>query len=179
MKRGTIAIHSVLLCFVLSAAALAQTKGPTQAELVAANSNAGDWLHPNHDYGGQRFVDIGEINRSNVARLSPVCLFQAGDRRPFHTNPIVHRGVMYITTAYSTVALDAATCRVRWRHNWKPKAQENWPQQRGVAIKDGKLVRGTLDGYLFALDAETGQVLWERAAADAAKGESFTMPPLI
>jgi alcohol dehydrogenase (cytochrome c) len=179
MKRGTIAIQSVLLCSVVSAAALAQTKGPTQADLIAASSNVVDWLHPNHDYSGQRFADIGEINRSNVARLSPVCLFQAGDMRPFHTNPIVHRGVMYITTAYSTVALDAATCRVRWRHNWKPKAQENWPVQRGVAIKDGKLVRGTLDGYLFALDAETGEILWERAAADAAKGETFTMPPLI
>jgi alcohol dehydrogenase (cytochrome c) len=179
MKRCTIAFQSVLLCSVLSVAALAQTKGPTQAELIAANSNAVDWLHPNHDYSGQRFVDVGEINRSNVARLSPVCLFQAGDTGAFHTNPIVHRGVMYITTAYSTVALDAATCRVRWRHNWNPKAQENWPQQRGAAIKDGKLVRGTLDGYLFALDAETGELLWERAAADAAKGETFTMPPLI
>src|SRR5882672_6355577 len=87
---------------------------------------------------------------------------------------IVHRGVMYIATAYSTIALDAATCDVRWRHDWKPKAQVNWPQQRGVAIKEGKLVRGTLDGYLLALDADTGRVLWERAAGDAAKGETFT-----
>jgi alcohol dehydrogenase (cytochrome c) len=164
---------------MLSASATAQPKGPTQDELSAAAANAADWLHPNHDYGGQRFVDIAEINRSNVHSLSPVCRFQAGDLHPFHTNPLVYRGVMYVTTTYSTIALDAATCGVRWRHDWKPKAQENWPQQRGVAFKDSKVVRGTRDGYLLALDAETGQVLWEQAAADAAKGETFTMPPLI
>ena len=128
MGKCTIALLSALLCSLLSVVALAQTKSPTQAELTAASSNAVDWLHTNHDYSGQRFVDIGEINRSNVARLSPVCVFQDDDTRPFQTNPIVHRGVMYITTAYSTIAVDAATCRVRWRHDWKPKARVNWPQ---------------------------------------------------
>jgi alcohol dehydrogenase (cytochrome c) len=179
MARRTTAFLAVLLCTVLFVSAAAPTPGPTQAELSSAAANAADWLHPNHDYGGQRFVALDEINRSNVHRLSPVCHFQAGGTRPFHTHPIVYRGVMYVTTTYSTIALDAATCSVRWRHDWQPKAQENWPQQRGVALKEGKVVRGTRDGYLFALDAETGQVLWEQGAADAAKGETFTMPPLI
>ena len=179
MARCTTAFLAVLLCTVLFVSASAQTPGPTQAELSGAAANAADWLHPNHDYGGQRFVALDEINRSNVQRLSPVCHFQAGGTHPFHTHPIVYRGVMYVTTTYSTIALDAATCSVRWRHDWQPKAQENWPQQRGVALKEGKVVRGTRDGYLFALDAETGQVLWEQGAADAAKGETFTMPPLI
>jgi PQQ-dependent dehydrogenase (methanol/ethanol family) len=168
-----------LLAAALVATASAQTKGPTQAQLTDASSNAIDWLHSNHDYGGQRFVNLKQIDRTNVHRLVPVCLFQAGDIRPFYTTPIVYRGTMYITTAYSTIALDAATCRLRWRHDWKPKAPENWPSHRGAAVKDGKLVRGTLDGYLLALDMESGQVLWEQAAADGSKGEGFTMPPLI
>ena len=54
-----------------------------------------------------------------------------------------------------------------------------WPQNRGVAIKDGRLVRGTTDGYLIALNARTGALLWERAAADPTKGETFTMAPLV
>jgi alcohol dehydrogenase (cytochrome c) len=86
---------------------------------------------------------------------------------------------MYVTTTYSTIAIGAATCRVHWRHDWKPKAQENWPQQRGVVFNNSKVVRGTRDGYLLALDTEPGQVLWEQAAANAATGETFTMPPLI
>ena len=51
--------------------------------------------------------------------------------------------------------------------------------QRGVAIKDGVVVRGTQDAYLLAFDAETGELLWESAAGDSSKNESFTMPPLI
>jgi alcohol dehydrogenase (cytochrome c) len=52
--------------------------------------------------------------------------------------------------------------------------------QRGVAIKDGIVVRGTHDGYLLALDAATGKVLWEKALIDMSKREGgFTMPPLI
>ena len=154
-------------------------QGPTQAELNAAASNAVDWLLTNHDYGGQRFVDATEITRDNAASLRAACVYQAADLRPFHTNPLVYRGVMYLTTSQATIALDAATCRVQWRHVWRPKAKENWPQSRGVALKEGIIIRGTADGYLLALDALTGRLLWERAAADAEKGETFTMPPVV
>jgi alcohol dehydrogenase (cytochrome c) len=154
-------------------------KGPTQAELNAAH-RATDWLVSNHDYGGQRFVDLKQINRRNVGSLRPVCMYQVGDLSSFHTNPLVYRGVMYLTTLYSTIAIDAATCKVKWRHNWKPKGKEGWPQTRGVAIKDGKVIRGTNDGYLLAIDMETGTLLWEQRSADMEKYEAgFTMAPVI
>src|SRR5262245_63127110 len=135
------------LAVVVLGSALARSvgtaSGQTQAELNAAASNAADWLLPNHDYGGQRFVTATEITRENAKTLGPVCLYQAGSLFPFHTNPIVYRGVLYLTTPMSTIALDAATCRVRWRHDWTPRAKENWRQNRGVALKDGKVIRGT------------------------------------
>jgi alcohol dehydrogenase (cytochrome c) len=154
-------------------------QGPTQAELNAAASNAVEWLLTNHDYGGQRFVDATEITRDNAGSLRPACVYQVPDLRPFYTNPLVYRGVMYLTTSETTIALDAATCGVQWRHVWTPKAKRNWPQSRGVALKEGTVIRGTSDGYLLALDASTGQLLWERPAADADKGETFTMPPVV
>ena len=160
-------------------AAASSTK-PTQAELNRAETNTTDWLLSNHDYGGQRFVDLKQINRQNVGTVRPVAMFQVGDMGPFHTNPIVHRGWMYITTANSTIALDAATLQQRWRFDRRPKGKEGWGLSRGVALKDGKVVRGTHDGYLLALDAETGKVLWERAIVDMKKNEGgFTMAPLI
>src|SRR5262245_1767998 len=167
-----------LLNGVVTLPAQAQ-QGPTQTELNAAASNAVDWLLTNHDYGGQRFVDATEITRDNAGSLRAVCVYQAADLRPFHTNPLVYHGVMYLTTSQATIALDATTCRAQWRHVWRPKAKENWSQNRGVALKDGILIRGTSDGYLLALEASTGRLLWERAAADADKGETFTMPPVI
>lgn len=156
------------------------SRGPTQEELNAAQTNTSDWLHSNHDYSGQRFIDLKQINAQNVASLRPACLYQAGDTKAFHNNPIVYRGVMYVTTAFSTIAIDATNCRVRWRHNWRPKSIEVHPPNRGVAIKDGRVVRATTDGYLFALDIDTGKLLWEKKVIAAEKNEgSFNMAPVI
>jgi alcohol dehydrogenase (cytochrome c) len=66
-----------------------------------------------------------------------------------------------------------------WRSDWKPKGRETLNTQRGAAIRDGKIVRGTGDGYLIALDAKTGDLLWSRQIADPAKGYFISMPPLI
>ncbi len=184
MDRLTQARRVACLVMVVSVLLVGHTglsadQGPTQAELNTAQANTSDWLLTNHDYGGQRYVDLQLINRENAARLRPVCRYHAGGYAPFQTNPIVYRGVMYMTTTQATVALDATTCEVRWRHDWQPKAKQNWPQQRGVALKEGRVVRGTNDGYLLALDAATGELLWAKPVADANKGESLTMPPVI
>ncbi len=161
-------------------AVAASSKFPSQEELNAAQTNTTDWLLSNHDYSGQRFVDLKQINQQNVQQLRPACIYQAGDTKAFHNNPIVYRGVMYITTTWSTIALDATNCKVRWRHNWKPKSIEVHPPNRGVAIKDGRVVRATTDGYLFALDIETGKLLWEKKVVAAEKNEgSFNMAPVI
>jgi alcohol dehydrogenase (cytochrome c) len=153
---------------------------PAQAELNAAQTNTTDWLVSNHDYAGQRFVDLKQINPQNVVSLRATCLFQASDIKAFHTNPIVYRGVMYFTTSTATIAIDATNCKQKWRHNWRPKSLEVWPPNRGVAVKDGRVVRATTDGYLFALDLETGKMLWEKKVVDSGKNEgSFNGAPLI
>jgi alcohol dehydrogenase (cytochrome c) len=155
-------------------------KFPTQEELNAAQSNSNDWLMSNHDYSGQRYVDLKQITPANAATLRPTCMYQASDTKAFHNNPVVYRGVMYITTSTATIALDATNCRLKWRHDWRPKSIEVHPPNRGVAIKDGRVVRATTDGFLFALDIETGKMLWERQVVNSAKNEgSFNMAPVI
>ena len=95
------------------------------------------------------------------------------------TSPLVYHGVMYLTFGRATVAIDAKTCRERWTYIWQPKGQEISPANRGAAIKDGTLVRGTADGYLIALDMADGSLLWSQPIASAAGGQYFSMPPLI
>ena len=151
----------------------------SQEELVRAHQNAADWLYNTHDYTGRRYSDLAEIDRSNVDRLGAVCAYQVGEQTNFQTGPIIHRGVMYLTAVHATVAIDAATCRPIWRHEWEPQDEEVWLNNRGVAIKDGRVVRATSDGYLFALDAEDGRFLWARQVAAPSLGETFTMAPLI
>jgi alcohol dehydrogenase (cytochrome c) len=152
--------------------------GPSQADLDRAASSD-DWLYHNRDYGGSRYSGLSQINRANVARLAVACSWELGEFVTFQTGPIVAGGVMYVTGANVTAALDAATCRQRWRHVWTPRDLPVWPNNRGVAVKDGYVIRGTSDGYMVALDAADGQMLWARQVARPAEGETITMPPLI
>ncbi len=86
---------------------------------------------------------------------------------------------MYVTNATHTAAIDAATCQRLWSFDWVPRDRMVWGNNRGVAIRDGYVVRGTADGYLLALDSANGHLLWARQVADPWLGETFTMPPMI
>jgi len=152
---------------------------PTQAEINAATQTYRDWLYHTADYTGKRYSGLNQINASNAAQLRPACIFQMGEESNFQTGPIVYNGTMIVTTIHLTIALDAATCRPIWKHEWKPLAEEVWMVNRGVALKDGHAVRGTSDGYLLSLDAKTGKLLWARRVADSSLGETFTMAPMI
>jgi alcohol dehydrogenase (cytochrome c) len=153
-------------------------KGPSATALREATTST-DWLYHTHDFRGTRHSPLDQINRGNVAKLQAACIYQLGSVENFLTGPIVHDGVMYVTTAKLTVALDAATCREKWRHAWESQDVEVWLNNRGVAIQDGYVVRGTSDGYLVALDSADGRLLWARQVAKPAAGETITMPPLI
>ena len=61
------------------------------------------------------------------------------------------------TFGRATVAIDAKTCRERWTYIWQLKGQIMSPANRGAAIKDGRLVRGTADGYLIAVNMAMGR----------------------
>lgn len=152
--------------------------GPGQRDLTAALDPA-DWLYHTGNYAGTRYSPLSEITAANVGRLGVACAYQLGVLETFYAGPIVYRGTMYVTTATVTAALDAASCRERWRSVWEPKDRLLWGNNRGVAVKDGYVVRGTADGYLVALDAEDGSLLWARQVAHPDSGETITMPPLI
>src|SRR6516165_2544846 len=162
-----------------SGPAVPKITGPTKAELEQAASSIDAWLYASHDYAGSRFVDLKEITPANAKNLRPVCLYRSEQPASVQTSPLVYGGVMYLTFGRATVAIDAKTCRERWTYSWQPKGQEISPANRGAAIKDGKLVRGTADGYLIALDMADGSLLWSKPIASAASNEYFSMPPLI
>ena len=159
--------------------AVPKITGPTQVELDGAATATDAWLYASHDYAGTRFVDLKQITPENAKNLRPVCLYRSEQSASVQTSPLVYGGVMYLTFGRATVAIDAKTCRERWTYIWQPKGQEISPANRGAAIKDGKLVRGTADGYLIALDMTDGSLLWSQPVASAAGGQYFSMPPLI
>ena len=155
------------------------TQGPTQDELLRAAQDRQNWLYASKDYSGARFVELAQITPKNAGQLRAACIFRSNVAGATQTNPLVYKGVMYLTIDKATVAIDATTCRERWTYNWEQKGAILSPANRGVALKDGRLVRGTADGYLIALDMAKGTLLWSQKIADAKTSQYLSMPPLI
>jgi len=155
------------------------SQGPTQDELLHAAQDKQNWLYASKDYTGQRFVDVGQITPQNASQLRAACIFRSNNAGTTETNLLVYKGVIYLTIDKATVAIDARTCRERWTYNWEGKGAVLSPANRGVALKDGRVVRGTADGYLIALDMAKGTLLWSQKIADASSSQYLSMPPLI
>ncbi len=176
-KRRAIFLTTAFAMVVLHG--FAQSPGPSQTELNNAINDSANWLYVDHDYHGTRYSALSQINSSNVGQLGQVCSHTFPEKSPSQTAPIVYEGTIYATSAHYTVAINGTTCEVIWQHQWEPKLREVFKTQRGVALKDGKVVRGTTDGYLIALDSKTGKELWSRLVADPADGYFISAPALV
>jgi PQQ-dependent dehydrogenase (methanol/ethanol family) len=155
------------------------TNRPTQAELDAADASTSDWLMFNKGYRGERFSTLRRINAGNADKLKPVCMFQLGELGTFSTGPVVYDGVLYATTHLGTYAIDATTCKKVWSHQHVAQGPEMNATNKGVAIAGGRVIRGTQDGFLYALDAKTGKPLWVRQVADWRIGEGVGAAPIV
>jgi alcohol dehydrogenase (cytochrome c) len=155
------------------------TQGPSQAELDAADSATDTWLMYNKGYRNERYSSLDQINAENAAKMHPVCIFQLGEIGTFSTGPVVYDGLLYVTSHLSTYAVDATTCRKVWSNTHAPQGPEMNETNKGVAIAGGRVFRGSQDGFLYALDAKTGAVLWKRQVADWSQGEGVGAAPIV
>jgi alcohol dehydrogenase (cytochrome c) len=134
----------------------------------------------NKGYDGQRYSSLDQINTGNAAKLTPTCVLQLGEAgTSFEATPIVYEGRMYITTPHNTYALNAKTCKLIWTHTYTPTGPEALTTNRGVALAGGRLFRGTTDAHFLALDAMTGDLLWDIEVADATKGYFVSSSPIV
>jgi PQQ-dependent dehydrogenase (methanol/ethanol family) len=155
------------------------TSKPTQEELDRADTDTSNWLLYNKGYQAHRYSSLQQIDRNNAHALRPLCLFQLGEVATFTSGPVVYDGILYATTHFGTYAIDSTNCRKIWSHQHVATGPETNATNKGVAIAGGRVIRGTQDGHLFALDAKTGEVLWDRIVANAMIGEGVGAAPLI
>jgi PQQ-dependent dehydrogenase (methanol/ethanol family) len=155
----------------------------TQSMLNDAIKDGKNWLHPNGNYEQTRHSPVAQINTFNVAKLRPAFVFQTGIVESMETAPIVVDGVMFVTTSYNHVyAINAVTGEQYWHFKHKIGPVSTYccgPNNKGVAVSQGKVFMGTLDAKLVALDAKTGKQLWETEIADPELGYSETMAPAV
>lgn len=153
--------------------------GPTQSELDSSGTATDTWLMTNKSYDGLRYVHLDQINPGNAANLREVCTYDSGIEAPAQSAPVLYRGRIYFSIAQTTVAVDPRTCKEIWRYDWQLREKALSNPNRGVAIKDGKLVRGTQDGYLIALDMSDGKLLWDRKITGIENSQYLSMPAMI
>ena len=147
------------------------TKPPPAAIDAARLANAANepdqWLATGRDAGGTYFSPLKDINADNVAQLGFAWEYRLGTRRGLEATPVVVDGALYTTGNFGWVyAVDAATGHELWKYN--PEVDGQWGRyaccdaiNRGVAVWQGRVYVGALDGYLHAIDAATGQRLWK------------------
>src|SRR6202790_2005971 len=159
----------------------AATVTPSMLERAATDGN--NFLHTNGDYTQKRFYPNGQINSSNVKRLHAAWIFQTEVKESLETSPIVVNGVMYVTTSFSHVyALNAQTGEELWHYKHAMGPITTYccgPNNRGVAVSEDKVYLGTLDAKLVALDAKTGNKVWQSDIGDPELGYSETMAPTV
>ncbi len=172
---------------IVAAAALAfcaAVHAQTADELLHDGKNTDNITTYGMGYGQQRYSPLKQINRSNVRRLVPVWSYSTENIFGEQAQPLVYNGVMYVTNAKWTAAIDVETGRQVWR------TAEEWDQStirvvccgvsnKGAAIYNGRLFRVTLDAQVRALDLKTGKEVWRQKFAEWKEGISGIAAPLI
>jgi len=182
------AFVAVLVAAPLAAQHVYPTVSPAfTAEQLTAWPTDG-WITNGGNVYNQRYSPLTQINRDNVAELKPewrIGLNGSGTASKYsgQAQPLVYAGVIYIPTGANDVfAIDVDTGEILWTHeaHLDPNITViccGW-MSRGVALGNGKVYSGQLDGKLVALDQTNGEVVWSVQAERTEDGFSITSAPL-
>jgi quinohemoprotein ethanol dehydrogenase len=134
--------------------------------LRLAKFDPDQWLTPGRDANGTYYSPLKDVNPANVAQLGFAWDYRLGTHRGLEATPLVIDGVMYATGNFGRVyALDATSGKELWKYD--PQLDGLRARyaccdavNRGLVAYSGRLYVGTLDGWLHAIDARTGQLVW-------------------
>ena len=146
-----------------------------------------DWPRFGGNWKEDHYSPLVQINEGNIGELKLAwyydlpTLFTSGGSSPLEVD-----GVLYFAVGHSIIhALAADTGELLWKHD--PKVHEVAGHKmragfgvRGIAYHNGKILTGTLDGRLIALDADDGAVLWSvQTTQGPGDGRYITGQPYI
>jgi len=169
----------------LQSAAAAPMARVDHERLLNADREPGQWMMDGRNYTAQRYSPLQQIDANNVGRLGLAWFAELDTLRGVEATPLAIDGVLYNTSAWNvTYAYAAPTGKLLWTYD--PKVPREWgryaccePVARGLAAWQGKIIIGTLDGRLIALDAKTGTPLWTTQTFDKSWPYSITGAPRV
>ena len=175
-----------------------QESGGYPHQEILLDPPPGEWLNYGRDQDGTHHSPLDQVDAGNVGRLGLAWSYDTGSYPgQLEGSPIVADGTMYGTLTWSVVfAVDARTGEEKWR--WDPGIPQTQyvtdargirhrrgpslccgPVNRGVALYDGKVYVGLLNGSLAALDAGTGEEVWRVQVRSPLDDYSITGAPRI
>lgn len=152
--------------------------GGTAAGGARPPTTGAEWETYNKSLDGERYSPLDQINTTNATVLAELCRAPIARRGSFQAGLLMVGGTLYATTDTDTVAIDATNCRIKWRHVYDRSRPAAYPVNRGVAYLNGRVFRGTDDGHLIAIDADTGKLVWNDVVGDPGLGECITGAPV-
>ena len=158
-------------------------RGPAAVDaerMLKAADEPGQWLSYGRTYEEQRYSPLDRIDTDNIDELGLAWYADIPLNRGQEATPLFIDGVIYLSSAWSNVfAYDAASGEQIWRYD--PEVPREWAinvccgmVNRGAAAWNGKIFVGTLDGRLVAIDAATGEEVWDVYTIDRTQRYSTT-----
>lgn len=155
------------------------------ARIAAADKEPGNWLAHGRTYSEQRYSPLTAVTPETIGDLGLAWYWDTGTTRGLEASPIVVDGVMFTSGSWSVVwAHDARTGELLWSYD--PQVPKEWGKNaccdvvnRGVAVWEGKVYVGTIDGRLVALDAATGEPVWDVQTTDRERAYTITGAPRV
>jgi alcohol dehydrogenase (cytochrome c) len=157
-------------------------KAPGQASQYRAVTSQSDWTSYNGGNAGSRYSTLTQITKANASSLAPKWMFSLRNTNNLQVTPIVSEGVMYVTSANETYALDAGSGREIW-HYQRPRTKglignAAGGVNRGASVAGDRLFMVTDHAHVIALNKFTGALLWETEMADWHQNYNATGAPL-
>ena len=147
--------------------------------------DADNWLSHGRSYSEQRYSPLTAISTENIDTLGLAWSTPLESFRGIEATPLVVDGVMYTTGSWSVVfALDARTGEKIWKYEPQVPREKGVHAccevvNRGVAVYEGKVYVGTLDGRLVALEANSGEELWSTRTFETKEPRTITGAPRV
>ena len=152
-------VIAIVFPFICSQPVIAQRFIPV-TETTLENPDPADWLHMSRTYDQQRHSPLDQINKNNVDQLKMA--WSRGLPQGIQESvPIVYDGVMYVKAPGDGVlALDATSGDLIWEH-WGDHTPAERARGKTLGIYQNLIFYSSFDGFIRALDAQTGEVRWE------------------
>jgi alcohol dehydrogenase (cytochrome c) len=154
-----------------------------QDSALSAQPAGANWLSYNGDYSGRRYSSLDQVNPANVSQLRAQWVFHSPVPSVLEATPAVVNGVMFVTAANDTFAVDAQTGRVIWHYSRAiseglidDAAQH---VSRGVGLWRSRVYAETDNAHLLCLDGRSGHLLWDVAYAPAGNYGATSAPLVV